>query len=64
MKGQLGTKRTGSKFKDGEIEPLPTPLEVTLVPFASVIRWRILGGDREVNRELWSEAPESITHGS
>ena len=41
---------TEFKFKE-EMETLPTPSEVTLVPFARVTRCGNFGGDIEVNRE-------------
>ena len=49
MKGQLGTKRTDSKFREGDSEIWPTPLEATLVPLAKVIRWGDFGEDKEEN---------------
>ena len=52
MKGQPGISKT--KFKDEEEvgDTWPIPVVATLEPSAKVMKWGILGGERDENKEL------------
>jgi len=66
LKGQLGTKMTNFRFKEGHRMAWPTPFEDVLEPFARVIKWDFswneMVGNKEVLPKMWSKALESITH--
>jgi len=66
LKWQLGTKRTDFRVREGDRMTRPTPFEEVLEPLARVIKWGLSWNEmvknKEVLPEMWSEAPESITH--
>ena len=66
LKGQLGSKKTNFRFKEGDKMTQPTPFEEVLEPFVRVIKWGLSWNEmvenKEVLLEMWSEAPRSITH--
>jgi len=65
LKQFMGAKKTSYKFKV-EVEIWPIPWEATLDPSARVMKWGVLGKEREENKDIFpekfSEALESIIH--
>ena len=52
MKGQPGMSKTEFKDKEEVGDTWPIPVAATLEPSAKVMKWGILGGERDENKEL------------
>ena len=51
LKGQPGMNKTEFKDKEEVGDTWPIPVAATLEPSAKVMKWGILGGERDENKE-------------